>query len=198
MANLHTFHLKILIDSPSSISEENWWSQTIITLISSLPQSVTHLVVDNPGQSPRVSLDSTGGAGQGHLICHLLCARNFLPSLRHLRLRMRIICPQVLKMNSSNEHPLLETMVLNLSLHVEGVNVTDQAQYCAGYGSRKAGLYLDMLVMAEDAVLEFPALRTLRILHPKLPSFKIGSDDAVLKKMGCAARECSLGRRRLG
>jgi hypothetical protein len=105
-----------------------------------------------------------------------------LPSLRHLRLRMRIICPQVLKMNSSNEHPLLETMVLNLSLHVEGVNVTDQAQYCAGYGSRKAGLYLDMLVMAEHAVLEFQALKTLRILHPRFPSLKIGSDDAVLKR----------------
>jgi len=92
------------------------------------------------------------------------------------------MCPQVLKMNSSNEHPLLETMVLNLSLHEEGVNATDQAQYCAGYGPRKAGLYLDMLGMAEDAVLEFPALRTMRILHPKLPSLKIGSDDAVSKR----------------
>lgn len=39
-----------------------------------------------------------------------------------------------------------------------------------------------MLVMAEDAVLEFPALRTMRILHPKLPSLKIGSDDAVSKR----------------
>jgi len=33
MASLHTFRLNILIDSPSSISEENRWSQTIITLI---------------------------------------------------------------------------------------------------------------------------------------------------------------------
>ena len=182
MTSLHTFRLKILIDSPSSISEENRWSQTIIILISPLPKSVTHLVVDNPGQSPRVILDSTGGADQDHLICHLFCARNFLPSLRHLRLCMRIICPQVLKMKSSNEHPLLETMVLNLSLHEEGVNVTDLAQYCAGYRSRMAGLYLDMLVMAEDVALEFPALRTLRILHPKFLSLTIGSDDAVLKR----------------
>jgi hypothetical protein len=101
MASLHTFHLKILIDSPSSISEEKRWSQTIITLISSLRKSITHLIVDNPGQSPRVSLDSTGGADQGHLICHLFCAGNFLPSLRHLRLRMRIICPQQLKRTST-------------------------------------------------------------------------------------------------
>jgi hypothetical protein len=182
MASLHTFRLKILVDPLSSISEENRWNQTIITLISSLPKSVTHLVVDNPGQSPRASLDSTGRADQGHLICHLLCARNFLPSLRHLRLCIRIICPQVLKINSSNEHPLLEAMV-NLSLQEEGVNVTDQAQYCTGYGPRKAGLYLDMLVMAEHAVLEFQALKTLRILHPRFPSLKIGSDDTVLKRL---------------
>jgi hypothetical protein len=89
-------------------------------------------------------------------------------------------------------------MGLNLNLHEEGVNVTDQAQYCARYGPCKAGLYLDILVQAKDAVLEFPALKSLSILHPKLPSLKNWLRRRCPEKTSCAARECFLGRRRLG
>ncbi len=151
----------------------------MISLISSLPRSVTDLTIDNPGEAPRVSAVYLGDSDKDYSTCHLLCAKDFLPSLRHLRLRARVICPKVLEMNSSGQHPLLETVVLNLSLHEQGMNVTHQARFCPGYKARKKGLHLHMMDAAEENAVQFPALRTLRILYPKLPTLQVASHDVV-------------------
>lgn len=189
MLKLRAFRLEIVMNSPKSTSEELAYNQTLRTLLLSLPKSITTLMIDICCEPPYtyhedadLSLNANTDADNVHSVCHVLSVEGCLPYLRHIRLRAHTICPKVIKMVPHNTHPRLETVVLNLNHHDNASKGGHIMPYCPEYGIPKGPLYFEMLNMAEAAILNFPALKTCRILKPKFPNLQVTSYDVVSKR----------------
>jgi hypothetical protein len=178
MNALSSFRLKMLMESPISKPVENLWNKSILALMSSLPKSLTSLTIDNPGVPSRLRPDSD----ESYHICPLLLAKDILPSLRHLYIRTRSICPKIYKLNDTERKSQLETLIINLSMNKMEMCSAHHACYCTEFQLRKDSLYLHMLDAAKVATVRFPSLRTLRILHHKLPSLEVTSYDVISNK----------------
>lgn len=115
---------------------------------------------------------------QPHHICpHLACC---LHSLRHVRIRMRNICPAVLALAGEGP-PTLETVIINLSLHQAGpAELMMQATDCADASETSFVQLRDQMIgAARAATALMPRLRAMMIFYRSLPSWQLFSFDCV-------------------
>ena len=84
----------------------------ISTLLADLPRNLSRLTFDCCNDYPMT---------QGQSMCpsSLLLNKDRVPSLRHLRLRNRFICPRIFDTICSSGESQLETLIINTSLKVE-------------------------------------------------------------------------------
>jgi hypothetical protein len=148
MAELKSFRLEMLMKPTASKWLEDLWIKSAVTLISSFPKSLTSVMIDNPGVPSRFSLESNDACH----ICPLLFAKDLLPSLRHLRIRTRSICPKIFDLNNSDQRLPLETLVINLSLREMEMCSAHHARCCTESKPGHEGLYLNMLDAAKAAI----------------------------------------------
>ncbi|KAI0102575.1 hypothetical protein GGR51DRAFT_526997 [Nemania sp. FL0031] len=119
-----------------------------------------------------------GKQGEGGHICSVI--RTLLPTLRTLHLRMRHICPDVLKPRDSDNRLRLEVVVVNLSL-VSDVTAAMHSKRC---GSRVGVLQLqaDMKEQAEAIASRMASRKIVRIISITIPKLEVQSFDVLTGK----------------
>ncbi|KAF4947778.1 hypothetical protein FGADI_10172 [Fusarium gaditjirri] len=141
-------------------------------------ESLSVLVLDLSG----VSLNSSGQQEDERHICPSVAA--LLPTLRILHLRMRDICPDVLKTQSLDSKLRLSTVVINLSLPPDQPSMT-AAAHTKPCDSQRGGfiqLRADIREQAEALLTRMAFPQTMRILTHTLPQFDTQSLDVLTGK----------------
>ena len=87
----------------------------ISTLLADLPRSLSKLTFDCYNDYPITQRQSI----EAECPSFLLLNKDRVPSLRHLRLRNRFICPKIFDTICSSGESQLETLIINISLKVE-------------------------------------------------------------------------------
>ncbi|KAI1362773.1 hypothetical protein F5Y08DRAFT_329846 [Xylaria arbuscula] len=127
-------------------------------------------------------LKSPGKQEKDNHICPTIGA--LLCSLRTLHVRMRSICPDVLKPWNHKDRLHLREVVINLSLtsNLAGITSAAHSKRC---GSREGGLLQlrdDMLVQADVLATRMSSPKIMRILTHSLPQFEKHSLDVLTGK----------------
>ena len=86
----------------------------ISTLLENLPRSLSRLTIDCCDY-----LVPQSRQAEAECPSSLLLKKDFVPSLCHLRLRSRFICPKIFDTICSSAESQLETLIINISLRVE-------------------------------------------------------------------------------
>jgi hypothetical protein len=178
MAELHTFSLNVLPQEITMLSKRAW-TQALETVISSFPKSLTSLTIDYPSELLVPRKYSPTPEYEGPHICSLLLNQDHLPSLRHLRIRTRTMCPLIFERLASQPHLGLRTLVINLSSQTPQQTVPHRATHCTKKDSTFLTFYEEMIDAAKAAKSYLPSATTLRIIHHKLPSFDLVSHDVL-------------------
>ena len=87
----------------------------ISTLLADLPRNLSRLTFDCYNDYPLTQRQSM----KVECPSFLLLSKDRVPSLRHLRLRNRFICPKIFDTICSSGESQLETLIINISLKVE-------------------------------------------------------------------------------
>lgn len=180
MVELETFRLKISMKSPVNEWVDKLRAPAIVSVINALPRTITSLTIDNPWE--RSSFRR--GPDDYHQICRQVLSSEFLPSLRHLCLRLRNICPRIFEMNNDAKHPYLETLIINLSLKELALHESEaqQSECCLEFGTMERTLFPGLLDAAKDATVRLPAIKTFRILRCIFPTFRVASYDILTNR----------------
>ncbi|KAI1124925.1 hypothetical protein F5Y10DRAFT_248325 [Nemania abortiva] len=173
---LRTLHIRAWrSSSPRGFSDADWYL--------SLRTMQGFLSVDNLSV---LILDLSAGfrrsLGDDRHICRDIAA--LLPTLRILHLRMRRICPDVLKPQDPDGDLRLSELVINLSLTTTAPRITSatHSERCGGV----RGLLLlqsDIREQAEALAARMDSPRVVRVLTHSLPSFEILSLDVLTGKI---------------
>ncbi|KAG4416331.1 hypothetical protein IFR04_010550 [Cadophora malorum] len=115
MYKLQNFTLKLSSQSTLYIEPDTQsiWTDTIRCLVTSLPKIPTSLTIDKLGQTSRYST----GIRDPHTVCKVILAKDALPHLKHLKLRIHCICPSLFSVKTSEMHASLETLVVALDAY---------------------------------------------------------------------------------
>lgn len=127
-------------------------------------------------------LHSSAQQVNGHHICPAI--GTVLHTLRTLHIRMRNICPDILKAQSSNNRLHLSEVVINLSLTTNQPGITSAA-HSKRCGLLVGGLLLlkaEMREQAEALVTRMVYPKTIRIITHLLPQFETQSLDVLTGK----------------
>ncbi|RBA17461.1 hypothetical protein FPRO05_02185 [Fusarium proliferatum] len=141
-------------------------------------ENLSVLVLDLSG----TSLDPTGQQVDEHN-CPFI--GDLLRTLQTLHLRMRSICPDVLKTQGFDKKLRLSTVVINLSLDTHQSDITSAA-HSVPCGSLFGGLIQlrdDIQKQAEVLVTRMESPKTMRILTHTLPQFDTLSLDVLTGKI---------------
>ena len=153
----------------------------ISTLLADMPRSLIRLTLDCYSEYP-ITIHQLRGA---ECPSSFPLNKEFLPSLRHLRLRNRFICPEIFKTICSSGESQLETLIVNLSLKVEQssppMNTMFFSKQCHGksLGHGSGDLRTSLSNTAIAMLPQLTHIKALRILQHKLPSDDVISYDVL-------------------
>ncbi|KAK0124600.1 hypothetical protein ONS95_009549 [Cadophora gregata] len=179
MHKLQTFTLRLSSGSTIYIEPDNQtWIDTIRCLITSLPKTLTSLTIDKLSQTSAF----IAGLKNPHGVCNVVLAKDSLPSLKHLRLRIHSICPSLFSPETIDSHSHLETLVIALETYSPQLVAVHHAHQCTPPHRSGRDLFVDMVEAAKKAVEAkcFPDLKTLRILGFDLQAMAFVSCDVVI------------------
>ena len=122
---------------------------------------------------------------RGRSNCHI-CASvgTLLTTLRRLRLRMRRVCPDILRPQPPRFNLRLSEVLINLSLSNESPMTTSVAYpaRCGSTGGGFAQLQADIEHQAKALVAHMASPQTVRILTHSLPQLEMQSFDVLAGK----------------
>ncbi|KAF5122533.1 hypothetical protein E5D57_013015 [Metarhizium anisopliae] len=124
-------------------------------------------------------LAPSGEQGDNHHICPAI--GTLLRTLRTLHVRMRSICPDVLKPQDPNESLHLSEVVVNLSLttNLPGITSAAHSKRCSFQEGGLLQLKADIQEQAEDLATKMASPKVVRILTHTLPQFETQSLDVL-------------------
>ena len=182
MHRINAFRLRLFIFLDQLPSENAGLIPMIIsTLLEDLPRSLSRLTIDC-FSGYRVSQDQTTEA---ECPSSLLLNKGFIPSLRHLHLRSRFICPKIFDTFCSYADSQLESLIVNTSLKVEQsfppMNKVFFSKQChRGYSWHGSGdLYTNLRDEANAKLPQLTRIKVLRILRHRHPSDDVLSYDVL-------------------
>ncbi|KXJ86820.1 hypothetical protein Micbo1qcDRAFT_218570 [Microdochium bolleyi] len=170
---MHTLRIRARIYCSAEPPRDCLPLQTMHDFLSAANLSV--LVLDLPGLCPNSSEQQSSDQ---HL-CPAIGA--VLGTLRTIHLRMRSICPDVLRPQQSNHNLLLRTVVINLSLDADLLGTTSAA-HSTRCGSQAGGilqLSADIQRQAEALATRMSSPKIVRILTHSLADFQTLSLDVL-------------------
>ncbi len=182
MHRIHAFRLRVVILLDQLLSENAGLIPMIVsTLLEDLPRSLSRLTIDCYS-GYRVS---QGQTTEAECPSSLLLNKGFIPSLRHLRLRSRFICPKIFDPFCSSAESQLESLIVNTSLKVEQsfppMNKVFFSKQChREYSWHSSGdLYTELRDAANAKIPQLTRIKVLRILRHKHPSDDVLSYDVL-------------------
>ncbi|KAI1824347.1 hypothetical protein F4861DRAFT_267034 [Xylaria intraflava] len=159
-------------------SSENYLSLPTMRSFLSV-ENLSVLVLDLPDVFPNPS----GEQGNGLHICPAIGA--LLRTLKTLHIRMRSICPDVLKPRDSDDSLQLRVVVINLSLMTNqpGITSAAHARRCGSQGLRGLlRLKADMQKQGQALATRMATPKVMKILTHSLPNFDHLSLDVLTGK----------------
>lgn len=176
---LRTFHIRAWnYPSPDPLdSPEDYLSLPTIKALLSV-ENLSVLVVDLTVSF----MDSPEEQENVHHICPAI--GTLLSTLRTLHLRMRTICPGVLKLRDSKDSLRLSEVVINLSLMTDVAETTSasHSQRCKPQDAGLPALKADIREQAEALASRMACPKLIRILTHSLPQFELQSLDVLTGK----------------
>jgi hypothetical protein len=173
MIGLQTFRLQMELKAASARKTEALYMMTTRAVLLALPASITGLDIDIQGEQPRFCVRAHAPHQAMH-VCPILLSGKFVPSLRHLRVRLRQLCPHIFRVNrGSRDH--LETLVINTCLtdrYETGSDIernTCRTRDCATSEDDPTSISRfqeRLMIPALRAATHLPSLKTLKIMHP--------------------------------
>lgn len=188
MNRMNAFRLQLFMRlDQAHASQAGFIPMIISTLLEDLPKSLSRLTLDCYSDY----LVNQGQPREAECPSFLLLNKDFVPSLRHLRLRSRFICPKIFDTICPSGESQLETLIINNSLKVEQssppINKVFFSKEChgeyLGHGSGDLGTKLSDTARAK--LPQFTRIKALRILRHKIPSddvisYNVLSDRTVI------------------
>lgn len=182
MHRIHAFRIRVVILLDQLLSENAGLIPMIIsTLLENLPKNLSRLTIDcysgyrvSEGQTTETECPSS-----------LLLNKGFIPSLRHLRLRSRFICPKIFDPFCSSAESQLESLIVNTSLKVDqsfpSMNKVFFSKQCHREYSWHSSedLYTELKNAANAKIPQSTRIKVLRILRHKHPSDDVLSYDVL-------------------
>lgn len=153
----------------------------ISTLLEDLPRSLARLTIDCYS-GYRVS---QGRPVESECLSSLLLDKSFIPSLRHLCLRSRFICPRIFDPFCSSAESRLESLIINTSLRVERssppMNKVFFSKQCHGehVGDGSGELCTKLKDAAKAKLPQLARIKVIRLLRHKHPSDDVLSYDVL-------------------
>ena len=180
MPRLKSFSLVSNVFYRPSQFQEDVLFTSMSTLLCSLPATVTSLTIDSSGAPP----NPTPGPREKRRnhFCSLLLNKSLMPHLRHLCIRSRTICPEILEAISSDKFDRLESLIINLSLGRQDIPLSSKVFYahlCPGFQSNGKDLYSSLIDAAKAIIPRLPCLKTLRIVRQNFPAEDLFSFDVI-------------------
>ena len=182
MNRLNAFRLQLFAFLHHAHANKAGPLPTIIsTLLEDLPRSLSRLTFDCYSDY----LETQGQPMEAECPSFLLLNMDFVPSLRHLRLRSRFICPKIFDTICSSGESQLETLIINISLRVEQstppINKVFFSKECHGehVGHGSGDLRTKLSDAANAKLPQLTRIKALRILRHKHPSDDVISYDVL-------------------
>ena len=178
MPRIKAFRLVLFVCFEVYEVRDSHYFTSMSTLLSGLPATLSSLTIDNGG---RPSSPTPGRQVERNHFCSLLLNKSFMPSLRHLRIRARNICPEIFQPICSDHHSQLESLIINLSLVREDSQFSKifYAHYCLAFQSDGKDLYSRIVEAAKTCIPRLSRLTMLRIMCHKFPSGDLASFDVL-------------------
>lgn len=182
MHRIKAFRLRLFIFLDQLLANHAGLIPMIIsTLLEDLPRSLSRLTIDCYSGYR----GSQGRTTETECPSSLLLNKDFIPSLRHLRLRSRFICPKIFDPFCSSAESQLESLIINTSLKVDESSPpmfkVFFSEECHGeYSLHGSGELCTNLRDAANAKLpRLTRIKILRILRHKHPSDDVLSYDVL-------------------
>ena len=182
MPRMKSFSFVLFVYFEPSPVQDDVLFTSISTLLCSLPTTLASLTIDNSGAP---SSPNPEPRSRHNHFCSLLLNKNFMPHLRHLCIRSRNICPEILEAFSSDQYARLESVIINLSLGREdrpGLSKVFYAHFCSGFQSNGKDLYSSLIDAAKAILPRLPSLKTFRIIRQNFPSEDFFSFDVTCNR----------------
>ena len=179
MPRMKSFSLVLFVYFEASQVQDNVLFTSISTLLCNLPTTLASLIIDNSGAP---SSPTPEPRERRNHFCSLLLNKSFMPHLRHLCIRSRNICPEILEAISSDQYAQLEFLIINLSLGREDIPWMSKvfyARFCLGFQSNGKDLYSSLVDAAKAISPRLPCLKTLRIVRQDFPAEDFFSFDVI-------------------
>ena len=161
---MHTLSLTFLLSSILANGHDEMVHKSMSNILHHVPTTMTSLIIDNCGApSARSNIPRT----MGKHFCSLLIGQLVAPHLRHLRIRSRNICPEILKAIASNGITRLETLIISLNMDSETAKFMWESCFvgsCTDQIMPGTFLYWGLADAAKEVVPLLPTLKTLRIM----------------------------------
>ena len=151
----------------------------ISTLLENLPRSLSRLTIDCCDY-----LVPQSRQAEAECPSSLLLKKDFVPSLCHLRLRSRFICPKIFDTICSSGESQFEILIINISLRVEQssppMNKVFFSEECYEGPLRGSGdLRIKLSNVANAKLPRLTRIKALRILRHKHVSDNVISYDVL-------------------
>lgn len=188
MHRLNAFRLQNFLFLNQALAyEAGHISMIISTLLEDLPRSLVRLTIDCYGDyNGYGALYVTQSQPfKAECLASLLLDKEFIPSLRHLRLRSRSICPKIFDTICSSGESQLETLIINIRLKVEQssppINKVFFSKQCHGevFGHGSGDLRTKLIDTANAKLPQMTRIKALRILRHNYPSDDVISYDVL-------------------
>ena len=182
MSRIKAFRLQLFILLRQADADKAGFIPMIIsTLLEDLPRNLSRLTLDSYGDY----LVPQGQSIEAECPSFFLLKKAFVPSLRHLRLRCRLVCPKIFDTICSSGESQLETLIINISLRVEEsyppINKIFFSKECHGehIGHGSGDLLTKLSDTANAKLPQFTCIKAFRILRHKHPSDDVISYDVL-------------------
>ena len=166
-SQMHTFRLELFLYLLQSNYRDKLLSDSVTTILSSLPEKLTSLTFDYGDKW--ISLVS-GQRVEAGCPCSLLKGQPFIPHLRRLRIRSRLICKKIFDHLCHCKDLSLESIILNLGMQEQNwerlstrVGTFDHSFW--GDNSDCTDLHIGLSQIARFSLSKMERLHTLKVVR---------------------------------
>lgn len=178
MSRMTSFNLINYVYLELSLVQDSVYLVPILSLLSNMPESLFSLTVDNCGTPS----SRPPGPQECNHMCPSLLSKSFTPHLRHLCIRSRNICPEILEVISSGSYNGLKSLIISLTLRPEELPWMSKVSYshfCLGFHEKSTDLNSSLVDAAKAVLPRLPRLKTLKIVRQRFPAEDLLSFDVI-------------------
>lgn len=192
MTRIDRLKLRISVHLSSEYAQGRLLNSSIMEVLACMPQNnISRLTLDYGGD-PLPLMGTPEQVTGCH--CYHLLAKHFPPSVRHVRVRGRRLCPEFLEYICSHDDPQVESLIINLSVRVQQTTPQPMDKIFFSHSCHWSYDGEDqrthLIDGARSQIPQLPRIKVLRILQhthvlgEDVTSYDVLSDKSVILPLG--------------